>query len=171
MPERVMVYLKRSVAHVSGARLVEELEQADLMTLAESLELPEGEEAAVDAMWEVFSLTPEGATDIDGIELTFHREHRPVQVRRGPPLEGELEELLESLEGQDGADRVRTHLEATTEIVEFEMGIPGSHHLGATISEVLAFFLAEQGDGIVLFYHREFAAPDDRGNALFRFEN
>ena len=46
------------------------------------------------------------------------------------------------------------------------MGIDGSLHLAATISEVVAFYLAERGDGIVWFYHREFASPESRGNAV-----
>ena len=44
--------------------------------------------------------------------------------------------------------------------------VAGSMHLAATIAEVLAFFVAERGDGVVLFYGREFAAPDDRGKTL-----
>lgn len=57
-------------------------------------------------------------------------------------------------------------LDATTEVIEFEPGIPGSMHLAATICEVLAFFVAERGDGVVLFYGRDFAAPDNRGKTL-----
>ena len=41
-------------------------------------------------------------------------------------------------------------------------------HLAATISEVLAFYLAERGDGIVWFYHRDFASPDDRATTLWQ---
>ncbi len=169
MPERVLVFLRESVGSVSPAMLEAELRDADLMTLAETLELPEGEEAAVEAMWRCFRIETDHASDIDGALLHFHPAHRPVRVRRGPPLDGEIDELLDEIANRTdpGAERVRAALRATTEVVAFEMGIPGSHHLGATLAEVLAFFLAERGFGLVLFYHREFAAPDDRGSALF----
>ena len=39
MPARVLVFLQRSVAKVTPAKLAAELKQADLMTLAEVLEL------------------------------------------------------------------------------------------------------------------------------------
>jgi hypothetical protein len=31
----------------------------------------------------------------------------------------------------------------------------------------LAFFVAEQGDGLVWFYHRDWASPADRGTNIF----
>jgi hypothetical protein len=140
------------------------------MTLAEVLELAGGEAAAVKAMWQCFRLEHDEGNDIDGVELHWHAEHRPIQVRRGPPLGGELDELLEELQEatSNGSNRVRDHLAMTTEVVEFEMGVQGSLDLAATISEVLTFFIAERGDGIVLFSHREFAAPDDRGATLLK---
>jgi hypothetical protein len=164
MPERVLVFCKKSVAGLTPKMLVDELRDADLMTLAEVLELPDGEVAAVKAMWKCLRLEHDDANDINGVELHWHAEQRPIQVRRGPPLGGELVELLEGLETakSKGANRVREHLAATTE------GIPGSLDLAATISEVLAFFVAERGDGIVLFYNREFASPDDRGATLLK---
>lgn len=170
MPERVLVFCKKSVAGLTPKMLVDELRDADLMTLAEVLELPDGEAAAVKAMWKYFRIEHHDANDINHVELHWNAQHRPIQVRRGPPLGGELAELLEGIETakSKGAKRVREHLEATTEVVEFEMGIPGSHDLAATISEVLAFFVAERGDGIVLFYNREFASPDDRGATLLK---
>jgi hypothetical protein len=30
-----------------------------------------------------------------------------------------------------------------------------------------AFFIAEQGDGLVWFYHRDWASPEDRGANIF----
>lgn len=170
MPERVLVFCRKSVAGLTPAMLVEALRDADLMTLAECLELPGGEAAAVKAMWKYFRLAQDDAGDIDGVELHWHEQHRPIQVRRGPPLPGELAEVSEGLEKlkSKGAKRVRAHLKETIEVVEFEMGIHGSLDLAATISEVLAFFVAERGDGIVLFYNREFAAPDDRGATLLK---
>ena len=170
MPARVLVFCRKSVAGLTPAMLVDELRNADLMTLAECLDLPGGESAAVKAMWKYFRLEEDDPRDIDGIELHWHKQHRPIQVRRGPPIPGELEELREGLDKlkSKGAKRVRKHLEETVEVIEFEMGIPGSLDLAATISEVLAFFVAERGDGIVLFYNREFAAPDDRGATILK---
>ena len=168
MPARVLVFCKKSIVGLTPAMLLAELRDADLMTLAECLELPGGESAAVREMWKHFRLEQASASDIDGVELHWHSKHRPIQVRRGPPLGDELAELGEGLEKlkSKGAVRVRKHLEAVVEVVEFEMGIPGSLDLAATIAEVLAFFVAERGDGLVLFYNREFAAPDDRGATL-----
>ena len=54
----------------------------------------------------------------------------------------------------------------TVAIVSFEMGISGSNHLAATITEVLAFHFAERADGLVWFYYRDFVSPDDRGATL-----
>jgi len=149
--------------------LVQELRSADLMTLAECLDLPEGEEAAVEQMWTRFRVEPAGGP-IDGLEIHWHERQRPIQVRCGPPLDGELEETLEELPPSDlpGAARVREHLAGTREVVELEMGVDGSLHLAATISEVLAFYLAQRGDGIVWFYHRDFASPEDRAATLWQ---
>ncbi len=166
MAARVLVFAKKSVAGLASAQLVAELRDADLMTLAEVLKLPEGETAAVRAMWKIFRIEEDRQDDLDGVELHWHPEHRPIQIRRGPPLEGELDEVREQIGKKRGARRVFDALDATTEVIEFEMGIPGSMHLAATIAEVLAFFVAERGDGVVLFYGREFAAPDDRGKTL-----
>jgi hypothetical protein len=170
MPARVLVFCSKSIAGLTPAMLVEELRNADLMTLAECLDLPGGEAAAVSEMWKCFRLDHDDASSIDGVELHWHPKHRPIQVRWGPPLGGELDELRDDLEKvtSKGAARVRQHLEATVEVVEFEMGVPGSLDLAATISEVLAFFVAERGEGLVLFYNRDFAAPDDRGATLLK---
>lgn len=167
MPERVLVFLKKSVAGVTPMELQAELKDADLMTLAEVLELPEGEQRAVDTFWKTgFKLEADDASDIDGVALHFHADYGPVLIRREPPIPEELVELRRAIEGRPGADLVRETLDATVEVVEFLMGINGSHHLGATVSEVLAFFLAERGDGLVLFYGREFASPSNRGASL-----
>jgi hypothetical protein len=51
--------------------------------------------------------------------------------------------------------------------VYLEMRIDDSLHLGATLAEVVAFFIAEQGDGLVWFYHRDWASPDDPSTTIF----
>jgi hypothetical protein len=172
MPARVLVFCKRSVAHLTAESLLHELKAADLMSLAESLELPEGEEAAVEEMWQRLRIEG-GEHGLGSIEIHWHGTQRPIQVGCEPPLHGEIDETLEDLPEDDtqAARRVREHLRATLEVVDFEMGIDGSHHLAATITEVLAFYLAREGDGLVWFYHREFASPDDPGEALWITED
>jgi hypothetical protein len=172
MPARVLVYCKKSVADVTAEMLVYELRGADLMTLAESLDIPEGEEAAVEKMWAHLHIEPDGGA-LNGLEIHWHDHQRPIQIECRPALPGEIEETLDDLPDSDlpGAVRVRAHLEATEEIVALEMGLDGSHHLAATISEVVAFYLAVRGDGIVWFYHREFASPENRGVSLWQTED
>lgn len=166
MPARVLVYCKKPIGKISAAQLEQELRNADLMTLAEVHDLPEGEEAAVEEMWRCFRLDLSAAS----AEIHWHKKQRPIQIGWGPPLAGEMEETLGELPTTEAAQRVRARLEQTTHVVSFEMGIDGSHHLAATISEVLAFFFAERSDGIVWFYFREFASPDDRGATLLHTE-
>lgn len=167
MPERVLVFCRRRVG-LSAAELERALRDADLFTRAESLELPEGEEAAVETMWRSFRIEQND----DGFSLHWHSTQRPILVRQGPPLDGELDETLEALPSgpADALARVRDHLTQTVEIIEFEMGLEGSLHLAATLSEVLAFFWAMRGDGLVWFYRREFAAPENRATALLLTE-
>lgn len=172
MPARVLVYCKSSVLHVTREMLDRELRDADLTTLVETLELPEGEEEAVEEMWKHYELEASSTAEGGGAEIRWHARQRPIQISWRAPLDGEIEETLEDLPDSDspGAERVRRHLAATREVVSFEMGIDGSNHLAATISEVLSFFFAEQGDGLVWFYHRDFASPDDRGETLWATE-
>ncbi len=166
MPARVLVFCTKPITGVTAKSLTKELRVADLMTLAECLELPGGEEAAVDAMWEVLKITGSRSA----FEIHWHASQRPVQLSLGPPLAGELVETLENFPASRaaGPKRVRAHVAATVAIASFEMGITGSNDLAATICEVLAFHLAERADGLVWFYHREFAAPDDRGATLWK---
>lgn len=169
MPARVNVYCTRSVAHLTPAMFRAELDEADLMTLAEALDLPEGEEEAVEAM--LPHLRVEGDPDrFAPVEVYWKPgDGRPIQIARTTDVAGEIAETLENLPASrsNGARRVRDHLARTIEIVHVELGIDDSLHLGATLSEVLAFFIAEQGDGLVWFYHRDWASPDDRGANLW----
>jgi hypothetical protein len=169
MSARVLVYCKKSVASVTAQMLAAELGDADLMTLAEALALPEGEEAAVEELEKHLRFEPADGS-LDGLTIRWHEQQRPIQIECEPPLPDELEEALDELPDDQSAvaARVRAHLAATTEVVAIEMGIDGSQHLAATIAEVLAFYLAERGDGIIRFYDREFASPQDRGATLWR---
>src|SRR5262245_53593138 len=51
MPARINVYCRCADMRPDPQALLDEIKAADLMTLAEDLNLPEGEEAAVEAIW------------------------------------------------------------------------------------------------------------------------
>lgn len=180
------MYCRRSVAHLTPSALRRELSDADLYTLAEALNLPEGEEAAVRAMKphlrvvgdEAGPNPPAGginAATFDYAEVHYKPEGRPIQIERvtGAPAKETVQETLNEVlppAKTVGARRVRAHLEDTVELVEFELGIPDSLHLGATLTEVLAFFVAAEGDGLVWFYGRDWASPSNRGKTLWKTE-
>jgi hypothetical protein len=167
MPARINVYCRKSVAHLTPEMFRHELSMADLFTLAECLHLPEGEEAAVKAMRP--HLRVEGEAPFVYAEVHCKPEGRPIQISRRVDVEGELIETIENLPLSEtpGAQQVKEQLRLTKEIVHFEMGISDSNHLGAVLAEVLAFFIAEQGEGLVWFYHRDWASPTDRGANLW----
>lgn len=161
MPAFVLAYCKRPVA-VTPAELLAELEPALLVTLAESLNLPEGEVAAVEELKRHLRIDPD-------LTIHWHATQVPIRLTIGPPNPGELAEMLDDLiPDTPDARLVREHLAATTTVASFVMGIEGSNHLAATISELLAFFIAERGDGIVWFYFREFASPACRSATLLQ---
>jgi hypothetical protein len=167
MPAHVIVYCKHPVGAVTEEMLRDVLEVADLEILAEALDLPEGEEAAVEEMWKHLAI----AGSESEFEITWHARQRPIQITIEPPDPEEIRELLEELlpkEGGLGLRRVRAHLAETREVVAFELGIDGSHHLAATITEELAFFFCARADGVVWFYGDEFAAHTDRGVSLWK---
>jgi hypothetical protein len=62
---------------------------------------------------------------------------------------------------------VRAHLGETRSVVYIQLGIADPNQLAATIGEVLAFHIAEAGDGLVRFYDREWASPTHRGVAIW----
>jgi hypothetical protein len=169
------VYCRRADVQLDPDDLFRAVDEADLMTLAEVLDLPEGEEAAVEAA------EPYLSAEWAGDAVNFYwKAGRPlrVEVLHGDRATDDVAELVENLPstssdgsdgaaGSDGEQRVRAHLRETRSIVYIQMGIDDSNHLGATIGEVLAFHIAEQADGIVRFYDREWAAPADRGVAIW----
>ena len=172
MPARINIYCRRSTAHLTADALRRELDAADLMTLAEHLELPEGEEAAVRAIRPHLRVEAASAPELRYAEVHWKPAGRPIQISRATEVAGELAETLENLPEADmsGARRVRAHLASCQEIVHFEMGIDDSLHLGAVLGEVLAFCFAEEGDGLIWFYHRDWASPEDRGLCLWTTE-
>jgi hypothetical protein len=172
MPARVNIYCRGSTAHVTAEDLRREIGTADLMTLAECLDLPEGEEAAVEAMWPHLRVSGDNGV----FEVQWKPPGgRPLQIDTvdGERARGDLAELLqeELPEPEDDAARaVCSHLRECREIIYIEMGIDDSNHLGATLAEVIGFYLAAEGDGLVWFYHREWASPKDRGSNLWTTE-
>jgi hypothetical protein len=160
------VYCRRDDVHLDPEELLGAVGEADLMTLAEALDLPEGEEAAVE------TARPYLSAEWAGEAVNFYwRPGRPLrlEVLHGIDAEEDALELLEDLpsSGEAGLRRVRAHLGETRSVVYIQMGIDDSQRLAATIGEVLAFHIAEQGDGLVRFYDREWAAPADRGAAIW----
>jgi hypothetical protein len=172
MPARVLVFCRRSVAHLTAEALKRELDDADLYTLAEELDLPGGEEAAVDAMRPRLHIEAQPGPEFTRADVHWKESGRPLQIERVVDVAAEIEETLENLPEADtaGAREVREHLRACTEIVDLELGFDDIVDLGAPLAEVLAFHIAEQGDGLVWFYHRDWASPRDRGATLWTTE-
>lgn len=168
MPARITVYCRNADVRLDPGEMLRELHDADLMTLAEVLDLPEGEEAAVEAMLPHLRVDRAG----DTVEVHWRPAGRPIQLdvvhgdEAAAYRRALLAEELPPADG-DGARRVLAHLRQVRSIVFLEMGLADSHHLAATIGEVLAFHLAEAGDGLVWFYHRDWAAPDARGTTIW----
>src|SRR5262249_29235856 len=82
MPARVTVYCRRTISHLTPAALRAELDAADLYTLAECLELPEGEEAAVDAMRPLLRIEGQADSELSYAEVHWKEEGRPIQIER-----------------------------------------------------------------------------------------
>ena len=160
------VYCRDEDVHLDPDELLRAVDEADLMTLAEPLDLPEGEEAAVEAAQPYLSAEWAG----DAVNF-YWRPGRPLrlEVLHGFDAEEDVIELLGDLppSGDQGLERVRAHLGGTRSVVYIQIGLADSNRLAATIGEVLAFHIAEKGDGIVRFYDREWAAPADRGVAIW----
>jgi hypothetical protein len=85
--------------------------------------------------------------------------------------EGTIAETIDEIDDDSsGAKRVRQHVVATRQIVGFELSFDGADHLGGILVEELAYAIAERGAGLVRFWHRAFASPDDRTAAIWQPE-
>ncbi|MEW2386305.1 hypothetical protein AB0873_30090 [Micromonospora sp. NPDC047707] len=178
MAEWISVYCRRQVS-LEAEAMRRELDVADLWTLAEALELAEDElDAAVESMFRHLRVEPAG----DGrawIEVHWKPEGRPIQigsVTDKRQIADMLEESLPAATGPGAASatgepgpptRVRTHLRQCQQIVNFELSIDDAQHLGATIGEVLAFFIAGAGEGLVWFFGQGWAFLDDRAATIW----
>jgi hypothetical protein len=163
VPAWIDVYCREPGVELDPDELFHAVDEADLMTLAEVLELPEGEEAAVEAARPY--LRAESAGEAVNV---YWKPGRPLRLEavHGDDARDDVAELLADLP-PSCVRRVREHLAETRTIVYIQIGLADSNHLAATIGEVLAFHLAEIGDGLVRFYDREWAAPDNRGVAIW----
>ena len=72
MPARVLVFCTQPVPRTTVAELEAALRDADLLTLAEGHDLPEGEDAAVDEMWRHFRIDTSAASEVLEAELAWH---------------------------------------------------------------------------------------------------
>jgi hypothetical protein len=171
MAEWISVYCRRQV-RLDAEAMRRELDVADLWTLAEALDLDDDElDTAIESM--IGNLRVESADD-GGAQIQVHwkPEGRPIQISTvtgGQALEQIAETLEEFLPPGTDPDlvRIRWHLNQCQQVVNFEMGIDDAQHLGATIGEVLAFFVAETGDGMVWFFDRDWVSPDDRAATIW----
>ena len=169
MPSRVNVYCRRSVDHVDAASIRRALGDADLYTMAEGLNFPEGdEETAVDAM------RPHLRVD-EQLDIYWKPDpSRPIQISivSGPDAQGYLVEEISELEARDDGDsleaqRVLAHLRECQSIVYLEMSLDAPETLCGVLAEVVAYHFATEGDGLIWFYFTSWAAPDDWSAAIW----
>lgn len=150
-------------------QLRDELAMADLLTLAEAVY--DTDEAAADA---VAMATKYLRIERYGAEIEVHWKSvgRPLQIRAvsGSAAEKDIAEVLTDrlpAATGPGPDRVRAQLARTRQVVYLEMGGTDAKGIGAVLGEIIAFRLAEAGDGLVWLFDREWAAPDNRGAAIW----
>ena len=158
MAEWISVYNRRPV-DLDPAALRRSLDDADLWTLAEALDISEDE---VDVAIGHLRVAPGDG----GIDVHWKASGRPIQIRAvdGARAAGEVAETLDVRLPElnsPGLARVREHLGGCAQIVHLEMGIDDARHLGATLGEVLAFSVATAGDGLVWFFDQAWASPDN----------
>src|SRR5262245_26599448 len=118
MPARINVYCRCADFRLDLQAMLNEIKVADLMTLAEDLNLPEGEEAAVEAIWPHLRVVRIGSM----VEVHWKPDGRPIQIEvaHGDKVAAFIDELIqEELPPSDepGAHRVRVHLRQTRSIV------------------------------------------------------
>lgn len=170
MAEWITVYGLHPVEFNAEA-MRHELDAADLWTEAETLGLADDEtDAAVESALRHLRVEP--AREGGPIEVRWKPEGRPIQINGFTGLEAQ-EQIAETLEEHlppatgPGLARVRDHLRQARQVVNLEMNSEDAQHLGAVLGGLLAFSLAEAGDGLVWFFDRHWVAPDDRAVTIW----
>ncbi|MGP3989250.1 hypothetical protein [Streptomyces sp. 3N207] len=170
MAEWISVYGLHPVG-LNAEAMRRDLDTADLWTEAEMLGLSEDEvDAAAESALCHLRVDPTGE---DGaIQVRWKPEGRPIQIKSltGPEAQDQIAETLaEHLPPATcpGLARVRDHVGQARQVVNLEMGIEDAQHLGAALSGLLAFSLAEASDGLVWFFDRDWAAPADRAVTIW----
>lgn len=165
---RITVYCRQPEVRLDPGALRREIDQADLMTLAEDFDLPEGETAAVRAIRPYLRVEQVGKI----VEVCWKPDGRPIQIEviSGDTVAGWITELTEQVlppASTPGAERVLGHLRQTRSIVLLQMDPADSVHMGGVLGTVLSFGIAGQADGLVRFYHRDWVAPDRRWETIW----
>jgi hypothetical protein len=149
VPARITVYCRQALA--GDDWLIRASNGPDYLVAAENAGLDE------DAM--------EEATDAlvvaDNGDITYAGGTRPIQVARWRDremIDAMLADARERLE--DDLD-VAAQLDATVEIVGFELGFEQAEGIGGVIAEEIAREIARETDGIVDFYGDEWRITED----------
>lgn len=168
MAEWVVVYCNKSVADLRDADLLRELRSADLLMLAEAAGLEDevAERAAEQLRFER-TVTNSGFLST---ELHYGAQLRPIQIRRdSAPLEA-TQEVIDTLPDiiHPGLASIRRHLHSTVECVSFELSAEAAQGMADILVEVLAFFVAQRGAGIVNFYGNAWFSPENRRRSIWQ---
>ncbi|WP_067563673.1 hypothetical protein [Nocardia acidivorans] len=168
MAEWISVYCRESV-ELDGAEMWDWISSADLWTLAEGFfaSADEVEVALEDALVNLqITAEPDICVEWKG------QRGRGIRISdvTGAEVVAQVGEALgESLIGAvgPGADRIRAHLAATTQVVNIEMAADDSHGLGAVFGSVIALRIAEYSQGLVWYFDTEWVDPDKPAEALW----
>lgn len=172
MAEWITVFCRRPV-DLEPAGMRDVLDDADLETLAEvQLDTPgEGLEPMIADV--LRNLRAEPARDAGAsIDVHYRAEGRPIQISTasGREAEAQITETMEEfpLEAQEpGVLLLREHLNMCVQVVNIEMDADAAGHLGAVLGGELAYAIAEDGDGLVWFFDRDWVSPADRATTLW----
>lgn len=152
MGEWISVFCRRPV-DLEPARISDVLDDAGLDTPAE----PRAEPAA-DA----------GAL----IDVHFAASGRPLQISTasGREAEAQITETMAEfpIESQEaGVLLVREHLNMCVQVINIEMEPDAVGAVGAELGGELAYAIAEDGEGLVWFFDRDWVSPSDRATTLW----
>ena len=166
-----IVYCRRQV-RLDAEAMRCELDVADLWTVAEALDLADAEmDTAIESISGCLRL--ESADDSgESVDVHWKPAGRPIQISSVTGKQA-LQDIAETLEEvlPSASDlalaQVRDHVSQCQQVVYFEMGIKDFENLGAAIAWVLAFLVAEAGDGLVLYHHKDWISPGDRAVTIW----